>query len=1280
MKREKWYWDLNLSEAKIKKILSWEDDPRFPRIAGVLLSRVTDPSEVFKLITPNAFCRRWRAIEAEIKSDEWTKEKAAFWKVTYIKLSRDLREKGGKIRQPDKLVLDDFTRDLISKIKESRRKAALSQKELAQLMGYSQQYISGIEKGREKVTLEFLKKFADITKQPLEGFLAINTQISTGKFEPRAFDDLRQKRIYESLSLLGKGPAAYYQDACNLMNGDYLATQTHIVSHCLREIESSLRKVVVEEFNIKVKGEDRQKQEIGLILKGLDIAADSFIADTWFSVAGQDNEDALHGRAHRNALGPPRPKDESFIEFWHGFEEMLDIVLLKFREKFLNCIGVIDALAVKDSPTKNDLDKLRNNVPNGLVGLGYFLDKCKSPKWLMLLDGGGYFNGPRPENAFWPQAMYLKRMAAGEPGLVSKIILKISPTSNNYVHECFIDAALEMPASYSAEWIKKEIARINQQEHLEWGVSSRFGALITHLAMDGQADSALGLARALLRILPDPKKQSPKAEGISFYLPEPRALCDAWDYREITEKSMPVLVKAKGFEVLVFLCGLLNDAIRFSRNEDNNKDFEDYSYIWRKNINHGGEHTHPLANILVSMVRDIAQLLIRDNICKGEDVVLLLEKHKWRVFKRIAIYLLSIYPEKVSKFVGARLTDRALFDDPGIRGEYTLLLKNGSGVLSFEQKQIILGWVEKGFDVEEDKENYKRLKGKYPNNEETELALKQWRRYWLDRCDDKIFEAWEKEHEELVADSVALLDSSGIKEWPGPISPKKIEELSRMTTPEIVDFLKIWKPEGVWPEHDREELGNILLELVKREPERFLGEALSFQQVHPTYIWALIFGLTDGLKEKQGIDLSVVLKLCDWIVKSNNESDADWGNVRRAIGWFLSAMLREDKIAFESRSAAWAIIEPLTHDSDPTIEVERNNINGPATLAINSIRGNAMHAVIQYALWVFQHRGELSGIKENNTFSFEAIPEVKKVLDEHLDFSQDPSLAVHSVYGQWFSWLVALDIKWTKENLSKIFPIQESPELYKAAWDAYIIFCAPQSNVFVVLKEQYDFVLESLSEEKKEENILGHSDRRLVEHLMAFYSQGLFKLDDGETIFSKFWNQAPVRLKAYAIETVGRNLWHAKDIVKLEVLNRLEAFWEARLKSVLESKENVEHGELRAFGGWFVSGKFNDEWAIRQLTKVIEITGTVDISYAVVERLEKLVAQMPEETMNCFEMMVKNDSQGWGIHTWSKSAEIMLKEALKTEAAETARRIINYSASQGYLKFMGLLNDSQDNR
>ena len=54
------------------------------------------------------------------------------------------------------------------------------------------------------------------------------------------FRSPRHERINERLlRLVGPGPAAFYRDACRVMDNEaLLETSTHQVAHCLREMEA----------------------------------------------------------------------------------------------------------------------------------------------------------------------------------------------------------------------------------------------------------------------------------------------------------------------------------------------------------------------------------------------------------------------------------------------------------------------------------------------------------------------------------------------------------------------------------------------------------------------------------------------------------------------------------------------------------------------------------------------------------------------------------------------------------------------------------------------------------------------------------------------------------------------------------------------------------------------------------------------------------------------------------------------------------------------------------
>ncbi|GEM_PF-1374677 len=163
MKRENWYWDLGMPFEKIREILTDEQNPKFPRIAARLLARVDDPEQVFSLIKPLAFCRRFYAIQQEVNKDEWTKEKGAFWRATYERYSREFQHSGVRLRQRQPREPDPFIDELAGKLRECREALNFSQGQVAEMLGCSQQFISGIEQGREKITIDYLRRFANKT-------------------------------------------------------------------------------------------------------------------------------------------------------------------------------------------------------------------------------------------------------------------------------------------------------------------------------------------------------------------------------------------------------------------------------------------------------------------------------------------------------------------------------------------------------------------------------------------------------------------------------------------------------------------------------------------------------------------------------------------------------------------------------------------------------------------------------------------------------------------------------------------------------------------------------------------------------------------------------------------------------------------------------------------------------------------------------------------------------------------------------------------------------------
>jgi len=941
----------------------------------------------------------------------------------------------------------------------------------------------------------------------------------------------------------------------------------------------------------------------------------------------------------------------------------------------------------------------------------YFFDQLKSPDWIRPLWDAGMFRSP-PEPVregqyirfpFWPESRYLVRMAARAPETVLEVALQIPSTENVRVHEDLVDAVLEMPAHLAAKLVPKAKKWIELPYQLL--LPEKLGTLMGHLAKGGQVKAALDLARSLLAVLPDPRATEKTGGEETYQLPpEPRARFDVWEYKEILEKNMPEVVAAAGEKALTLLCDLLDSAIRLSQRNEKDTGLEDYSYIWRPAIeDHEQNHPHGLRDFLVTAVRDAAEQIAGVDPFQVHALVEMLEQRPWLVFQRIALHLLRICPTEVQALIAERLTDRSRFDEPGLWRAYALLAQKYFDQLSPDDQKAILGWIEAGPDLVELQGMREESASKHLTDEEIKRSAKYWRLERLAPFRDALPPEWKRRYDEWVAELGEPKHPEFVsysEGWVGPTSPKSIDDLHSMSVEEIIAFLKTWQSSGGFTDPSPEGLGRELTVLVTSEPERFAVNAARFQGLDPTYVRAFLSGLRDAAKEKRAFPWPPVLKLCLWVMQQQREIpgrksqyadlDPGWVWTRKTIASLLAAGFEANPavgIPFDLRSFAWEVLRSITDDLEPTQDYEAryggSNMD-PATLSINTTRGEAMHAVVRYALWVRRHLGNEPDGKERLERGFAEMPEVREVLEAHLDPNQDSSLAIRSVYGQWFPWLVLLDRTWAAAYVSKVFPRDDSlSDLRNAAWESYIIFCEPYSNIFEVLHDEYKQAIERLGTGSTQRRHLANPEERLAEHLMILYGRGRLALDEPDGLLPRFYAKASDALCGYAFATEGRRLYNTKGAVPSEILARLRALWEQRFNVAQADTSPSSHAaELAAFGWWFASAKFDDTWALDQLTQVLKLTPSEIVSrmrgvdHRVVERLAKLVENNPRQVAGCLRLMIEGDVERWHLHSWREHTRTILATAIQSvdaEARQAAVDLVHRLGARGYFEFRDLL-------
>jgi hypothetical protein len=223
-----------------------------------------------------------------------------------------------------------------------------------------------------------------------------------------------------------------------------------------------------------------------------------------------------------------------------------------------------------------------------------------------------------------------------------------------------------------------------------------------------------------------------------------------------------------------------------------------------------------------------------------------------------------------------------------------------------------------------------------------------------------------------------------------------------------------------------------------------------------------------------------------------------------------------------------------------------------------------MHALLEYALW-YAHYTRDKLPEERDIDRLE--PRVKELLNEKLDKKNDPSEAVHSVFGQFLANLHYLNKQWLRDSIPLIF--SKDPRYWKAAWGTYISFSRVYTALYDLLRDQY---LRAISLLPDERIFLDRSalspEKGLAEHLMIAYLNDLDSLIDGSLV-DLFFTKANDHQRASAINFLGELSSREKLFQKPEMWKKALDLWEIRITKVTTEKEKQGHEEeFTAFLSW----------------------------------------------------------------------------------------------------------------
>ncbi|MBI5367168.1 MAG: hypothetical protein HZA54_09035 [Planctomycetes bacterium] len=1087
----------------------------------------------------------------------------------------------------------------------------------------------------------------------------------------------RDEALIRRLHQLSPAAATFVRDAAQLLATDPpLASASHLLGHLLREAESSIRAVLLAGAGAATPPTEhgRHAAEIARCVAELGLPDAHGLAALWKRLGGE-----LHRSAHRSGVEAPRAVDEARAP-WPEFLSLIEGILNAYRDRYGARLAEIDRLLAARPPTRAAADALIAKAPTGTVNRSYVCEQLREPAWLAPLLAAGFFRYPpdarkRPDGQgqgesypAWPESRLLDRLAAAAPREVAAVIQELPETKNPWVHRDAIAAAARMPAALAAGLAARMVAWLRTEDPIECPLDAARFAL--HLARGGSAEAALAVFDLLLDVRPAGAKEQRRSAARGDQ-PCARYAADLYDL--VLDTLVPDAIERLGLPLLDLLCRKLQAAVQCVdargsyRRRMRSLDIL-YSDVRQDRVlMRGTDLIWALLQAACVTARRLAQGAPEWSL---RPVLGLLDGYEEPLFGRIALDLLEERGIALAEVATARVLDPEWLHRWPV--EYQRLLHQRFADLAAADKLRWLRCIEQGPPPRED------------DAEEPDDSRRRWRTRRLALVAPWIPAAWRKRHAawcaDLPANDAPSLPQAPL-EWLGTRAVGATVDLRSAPVAEILSILATVRARKPGDDEHEPEYGIALKNAVAADPDRFAAECERFADLGPELSAAVLDGFREALRAARPVPWPAVLALATAIIEPASAASArsstagapteDPHAAGRGLADLLASGMAESNhgIPLALRESVWRLLERLAEHADPTPETEAARLRIreiPFELAINCVRGQALSAVVQYAVWVRRATAAVPKPRTGARLGFGEMPEVARLLERHLDLGREPSLAVRSIYGRCFPCLMELAPKWTDAHLAAIFPEGEAGRPWRqAAWESYLCFAPHHDRSFAILEAHYRAAVESLADLPADGEAESAADidlpTRLAQHLMVFFARGRCVEPGPRALLAAFFETAPDRLRGEAVAHLGHLLRHSVGALHPDVANRLQQLWQERLTRGQAARGQGAQAELAAFGWWFASGALDDRWAVERLVETLRLSPRIESDWPAIQRLARLAARYPAAAVAALALMVEGCPDNGPLDLWLEEMPQILQAGLRSGDAptqEAARQLL----------------------
>jgi hypothetical protein len=952
-------------------------------------------------------------------------------------------------------------------------------------------------------------------------------------------------------------------------------------------------------------------------------------------------------------------------------------------------------------PSEVQVERAIALIQKGGGNYEYFFQQLSNPSWIAPLAKRGRFNHPPPlerlsKTAYripaWPEGQYLLRMAAVAPDEVTAAIGAACFESDNpVVHMLLVEIAGIVPASGAREIATRELAWLEKQRSLFTLYPQKAAALVTHLILEGEVDTALRFTKTILQVRAPESRKSGKPieleDGTTYTYrpsPEPEGKMEPVWSQVFRSKVIPALAPAAGPRLIADLAENLNAAVTIhcSNHVD---DTDDYSTIWRQFIDHGSHYG--TLDETVSAMADAIKVLLEREPGSQAMIVETLAQYKWTIFARLSAFTLKIVSQVDKGVLAGFVSEPSRFANPSANPEFRELLAEKAADLPPESLESILQRIDQGPDLKA--YEYHLTHRVRPKDVDAVKAsiIGQWKLDWLHPLASVLGDGRKAELEQLrkkfhPSEQPFRMRGGAVQAQ----SPSDLDSFKAMSVPEILKYLKDWVPPTTglpFERPSRSGLGRTLSQWVSDNPQQATEMIDQFltTDLDPTYITSVLDAFSALLKDNREFDVYAVAKAARWVAErtdalavpegGDNWDQATWNWAHMSAARFMTdLMLQTERLDLRRAGELFETVHALCFVPRPTAEDEveyKKQASRYASFALNTPRPVGVEAMMRYGRWIKLATPE-------KDFKRELLNPVFAVLEQKLNAAEEPSAAVREMFGMQFQLLAWLDLEWFNSVIPKLFPgkggkLPEEKTLDRFAWHSYLLYGGMILPTLPAMRDRYAAAIKSLQKGTTE---VEETDRTLASHLMWFYAHSAIEIDD--PLLVHFFTSASAALRAQAIGDIGWSIGQADAALTPAIQERMMRLLEHRL-SLLKEASREEGRELETFGWWVNCGKFPEAWVVDQAMQILEKQHCLSPDFAVAKTFASLASTYPYEAVRVVHVLLKEDRDGWSIHGWNEHLDTILKAALRNgeNAKKEAVAMIDLLAARGFRGYRNML-------